>query len=244
MIALVARDGGDRQILFCREKNEEREIWDGFRYGPDAAREIFGFDAAHPIAELAAMLPDLASDQPALYTPLGLFPAWDRHDRRPAERGARPRAHRRQRAGGDRRRAAARSTRCASSRTRTSSTLMRRAAAISAGAHRRAMQRTRPGWFEYQVEAELAHEFLQARRAGGRLSVDRRRRPQRLRAALPRQRPAAAGRRAAADRRRLRIRELRVGHHAHVSRSTAGSPGRSATSTSSCSRRSRRASTR
>ncbi len=38
--------------------------------------------------------------------------------------------------------------------------LMRRAGAISGGAHRRAMARTRPGWFEYQVEAELVHEFL------------------------------------------------------------------------------------
>jgi len=37
---------------------------------------------------------------------------------------------------------------------------MRRAGAISSGAHRRAMERTRPGWFEYQVEAELMHEFL------------------------------------------------------------------------------------
>jgi Xaa-Pro aminopeptidase len=40
--------------------------------------------------------------------------------------------------------------------------LMRRAAEISSGAHRRAMARTRPGWFEYQVEAELAHEFLRS----------------------------------------------------------------------------------
>ncbi len=62
VVALVAGPDGDRQILFCREKNEEREIWDGFRYGPDAAREIFGFDAAHPISELDAMLPDLASE--------------------------------------------------------------------------------------------------------------------------------------------------------------------------------------
>src|SRR4051812_4239302 len=38
VIALVAAGDGaaDRQILFCREKSEEREIWDGFRYGPDA----------------------------------------------------------------------------------------------------------------------------------------------------------------------------------------------------------------
>ena len=39
---------------------------------------------------------------------------------------------------------------------------MRRAGAISSGAHRRAMERTRPGWYEYQAEAELMHEFLQS----------------------------------------------------------------------------------
>src|SRR5438309_4548370 len=48
VVALQATDEGTRHILFCRERNEEREIWDGFRYGPDAAREIFGFDEAFP----------------------------------------------------------------------------------------------------------------------------------------------------------------------------------------------------
>ena len=66
-----------RSVLFCREKNEEREIWDGFRYGPAAAREMFGFDEAYPVSELDVRLPDLAADRAALYTPLGLFPTWD-----------------------------------------------------------------------------------------------------------------------------------------------------------------------
>ena len=78
VVALLAGPDGDRHVLFCREKNEEREIWDGFRYGPDAAREIFGFDEAHPIAALPSLLPDFASDRPALFTPLGLFEPWDR----------------------------------------------------------------------------------------------------------------------------------------------------------------------
>ena len=52
VVALVAGPDGDRHVLFCRDKNEEREIWDGFRYGPDAAKEIFGFDEAHPISEM------------------------------------------------------------------------------------------------------------------------------------------------------------------------------------------------
>jgi Xaa-Pro aminopeptidase len=159
VVALVAGADGDRQLLFCREKDQEREIWDGFRYGPDAAREIFGFDEAHPIAALDTMLPELAADRPALYTPLGLFAAWDR---KVADllNGVRRQA---------RQRVAAPEVvvdvRQAISALRLLKdeheiALMRRAAAISAGAHRRAMDRTRVGWHEYQVEAELMHEFL------------------------------------------------------------------------------------
>jgi len=77
VIALIASGDSDRQMLFCREKSPEREIWDGFRYGPDAARDMFGFDEAYPLSDLDKMLPDLASDQPALYTPLGLYSPWD-----------------------------------------------------------------------------------------------------------------------------------------------------------------------
>jgi len=51
-----------KSMLFCREKNPEREIWDGFRYGPDQAREIFGFDEAHPIAKLDELMPQLLAN--------------------------------------------------------------------------------------------------------------------------------------------------------------------------------------
>ena len=46
--AVLVLVGGDQpqSILFCRDKDLDREIWDGFRYGPDAARETFGFDEA------------------------------------------------------------------------------------------------------------------------------------------------------------------------------------------------------
>jgi Xaa-Pro aminopeptidase len=159
VVALVAGPDGDRQVLFCREKNVEREVWDGFRYGPEAAREIFGFDAAHPIAELDAMLPELASDQPALYTPVGLYANWDsritalinevRSRVRTGVSAPEQIVDVRQ---------ALDAMRLVKDEREIA--LMRRAAAISCGAHRRAMERTRPGWFEYQVEAELLHEFL------------------------------------------------------------------------------------
>ena len=159
VVVLVAEPDGDRHLLFCREKNEEREIWDGFRYGPDAAREIFGFDEAHPITALDGMLADLAADRPALYTPLGLFAAWDRKvtDTLNELRG-------RARTGVSTPeeivdvRHALDALRLVKDEHELA--LMRRAAAISCGAHRRAMERTRVGWHEYQVEAELAHEFL------------------------------------------------------------------------------------
>ncbi len=159
VVVLLAGPDGDKHILFCREKNEEREIWDGFRYGPDAAKEIFGFDEAYPIAMLDEKLPGLAADRPALFTPLGLFDTWDRKvtqllnnvrnlvrtgvsapDEVVDVRGLLD---------------AMRLT-----KDEHEINLMRRAGVISGGAHRRAMARTRPGWFEYQVEAELMHEFL------------------------------------------------------------------------------------
>ncbi len=159
VIALVAGPDGDRQLLFCREKDDEREIWDGFRYGPDAAREIFGFDEAHPISALKAKLPEIASDRPALFTPLGLFADWDRQvaDLLNEVRG-------RARTGVSAPeevvdiRAALDAMRLVKDSHEIG--LMRRACAISSDAHRRAMAAARPGALEYEVEAELAHEFL------------------------------------------------------------------------------------
>jgi len=159
VVALVAGPDGDKHVLFCREKNEEREIWDGFRYGPDAAREIFGFDEAHPISALSTMLPDFASDRPALFTPLGLFETWDKQVTQLLNE-----VRNRARTG-----VAApdevvdvRGTLDAMRLLKDDHevALMRRAAAISCAAHRRAMEFTRPGMIEYQVEAELLHEFL------------------------------------------------------------------------------------
>ena len=159
VVALIAGVEGDRHVLFCRDKNEEREIWDGFRYGPDAAKEIFGFDEAYSIAALPEKLPELASDRQALFTPLGLFEPWDRQVthllnevRGRARAGvAAPEEIVDVRAALDAMRLVKDSHELK---------LMRRAAEISCAAHLRAMQKTRAGWHEYQTEAELLHEFL------------------------------------------------------------------------------------
>ena len=151
-----------RSVLFCREKNEEREIWDGYRHGPDAARAQFGFDEAWTIGDLGKRLPDLLADQPLLWTSLGYDNDWDARVlgalnavRDKARSGLTPpHSVRDLRAELDEMRLLKDASELAT---------MRRAAAISIDAHRRAMQATRPGRFEYELEAELLHAF---RRAG------------------------------------------------------------------------------
>jgi Xaa-Pro aminopeptidase len=147
-----------QSLLFCREKNPERETWDGFRYGPDAAREAFGVDAAYPIGQLDEKLPALMANQPALHYAAGMDPQWDarilgwlNQVRAQGRTGvsAPQRIH---------------DVRVALDEMRLlkderEAALMRSAAGISAKAHQRAMRATRPGRMEYEIEAELLYEF-------------------------------------------------------------------------------------
>ncbi|WP_250533015.1 aminopeptidase P N-terminal domain-containing protein [Caballeronia sp. AZ10_KS36] len=153
-----ARDGEPASILFCREKNAERETWEGFRYGPEAAAEAFGFDAAFAIGALDEHMPRLLADQPALFYALGTS----------AELDAKVRGWL------DAVRAQSRSGVRAPTRAQHllpiidemrmvkdahEIAIMRRAASISAEAHRRAMHACRPGMREYELEAELLYTF-------------------------------------------------------------------------------------
>jgi Xaa-Pro aminopeptidase len=147
-----------KSILFCREKHPERELWEGFRYGPAAAREAFGFDEAHAFAALDETVPKLLANQPALYYAPGLDAAWDarcmrwlNEVRAQARTGvAAPAEIRDVRVPLDEMRLVKDAHEIAT---------MRRAASISSGAHVRAMRATRPGAMEYEIEAELLYEF-------------------------------------------------------------------------------------
>jgi len=145
-------------ILFCREKNPEREIWDGYRFGPDAAREQFGFDAAYPIAQLDEKLTELMGNQPALYYPLGHEPAWDQRILK-LRSAVQEKVRSGIRAPDEIRDVRAMMHEMRLFKDEHELAIMRRAAAISTAAHKRAMRFTLPGQFEYQVEAELLHEF-------------------------------------------------------------------------------------
>jgi Xaa-Pro aminopeptidase len=148
-----------RSILFCREKNLEREIWDGFRYGPEMAREAFGFDEAYPYGELDARMPELLANQDVLHTPVGADPGWD------SRVAGWLNAVRAKVRTGVTAPAQIRDVRAELSDMRlvkddSEIAIMRRAAEISSAAHVRAMRTAKPGMREYQVEAELMHEFI------------------------------------------------------------------------------------
>ena len=157
-VLVIVADAAPRSILFCRERNAERETWDGFRHGPEGARERFGFDEAQPMAKLDEAMGALLADRPALWYPVGADAEWDARAMRwlnavraNARSGvAAPQQLHDVRAPLDDMRLVKDAQELA---------VMRRAAAISTGAHRRAMQATRPGRNEYEIEAELLYEF-------------------------------------------------------------------------------------
>ena len=158
VLVMLAGDA-PRTILFCREKNMEREIWDGFRYGPEAAREAFGFDEAYPYGELDARMPELLANQEVLHTPVGADAEWDL---RVAGwlNAVRAKVRTGVTAPSQIRDVRAEISDMRLFKDETEIAIMRRAAEISSAAHRRAMAMARPGMREYQVEAELMHEFI------------------------------------------------------------------------------------
>ncbi len=158
--ALVLVALGDRReaILFCRPKDDEREIWDGFRHGPDGASATFGFDAGRPIGAIDTEVPALLADAPALFCALGSGAGLDaRVERWLGEVRAKSRS-------GVRTPAAIVDLLGIIDEMRlikdpSEVDTLRRAAQISAAAHVRLMAGCRSGMREFELEAELLHEF-------------------------------------------------------------------------------------
>jgi Xaa-Pro aminopeptidase len=157
VLVLVAGPGM-KSVFFCRDKDVEREIWDGFRFGPERARESFGFEEAHSIAKLDELLPQLLANQAVVFCDVGADPGWDGQVIGWINKV----------------RAQVRSGVSAPAEIRDVRRLlddmrlikdeyeidtMKRAAGISCEAHRRAMRAARPGLREYELEAELIYEF-------------------------------------------------------------------------------------
>jgi Xaa-Pro aminopeptidase len=160
VLVLIAgqSDSGPKSILFCRDRDPDKEIWDGYRYGPEGALQTFGFDEAHSIAALDEKLPDLIANQPALWHSLGFDSEWD------ARIGRALNTVRAQSRAGKHAPTSVHDLRATLDEMRLIKdgheiALMRRAADIASTAHRRAMRAAAPGRYEYEIEAEFLYEF-------------------------------------------------------------------------------------
>ena len=152
------KDCSAQSHLFCRPKDLEREIWDGIRLGPEAAPKALGVEFAYSNQELDSKLSELLADQDAIYIRLAesaeadrRIRHWMKQVRGQARAGINPPSEFHD--------VEALIHEMRLFKDADEIDIMRRAAAISARAHIRAMQICKPGMREYQLEAELLHEF-------------------------------------------------------------------------------------
>ena len=145
-------------LLFCRDNDPKRELWDGKRAGPAGAMREFGANEAFPIEHVDEILPDIMCRCDSVYYTMGAQPEFD-------NRLMGWVADLRSRSGGDQHTPdefialdhLLHDLRLYKSRAEISA--MKKAARITVAAHRRALQATRPGMYEYELEAEFMYEF-------------------------------------------------------------------------------------
>lgn len=157
IVLIPGREHGE-YVLFCRERDPARELWDGLRAGQDGAVAEYGADDAFPIGDIDDILPGLIEGRSRVYYAIGSnqefdhrLMEWINTIRSKARQGAQPpnefvaldhllhdlRLY----------------------KSANEVKVMRAAAEISARAHVRAMQASRAGLYEYHLEAELDYEF-------------------------------------------------------------------------------------
>jgi Xaa-Pro aminopeptidase len=158
VLALIPGREQGEMILFCRERDAERERWDGVRVGTEGAVRDYGLDDAFPIEDIDDILPGMIEGRARVYYHFGRdsefdlkLIGWVNRVRADVRKGAVPphefvalshllhdlRLY----------------------KSRSELRVMRKSAKIAASAHVRAMRATRPGMNEHEVEAELLHEF-------------------------------------------------------------------------------------
>ena len=158
VVVLVPGREAAEYILFVRERDPARETWDGHRAGPEGAQRDFDADDAFPITDLDEILPGLMENRARVFYTMGVQHEFDqrllgwvnglrsqtRHGRHPPHEivALEHFLH---------------DMRLFKSRGELA--MLREAARIGARAHVRAMRYCRPGVHEYEIQAELEHEF-------------------------------------------------------------------------------------
>ncbi|MEW6983079.1 Xaa-Pro aminopeptidase [Colwelliaceae bacterium 6471] len=163
LIVLLKNNASDdieeqQAILFCRAKDPLQEVWHGRRVGPEQAQTLYGFEQCFSLAEIDTLIPSYLQSKQQLMYCRGADSAFEQRIqdwfslvKAQARQGKRPPKI---------------IFDCASIiheqrliKSAAELELMRRVNQISGGAHQRAMEKTSVGKFEYQIEAEILHEF-------------------------------------------------------------------------------------
>ncbi len=145
-------------LLFCREKDPLIERWDGRRAGLEGAMDLYGADESFPIKQFDQKLPELLHSREKVYTMMGRYPDFD-SELLNSIHAIRSKKRIRTHVPGEfvDLRHILHEMRVIKSKSEIK--LMKNAAKIAAEGHKRAMRMTRPGKFEYHIQAELECEF-------------------------------------------------------------------------------------
>jgi len=158
-VLIPGREQGE-YLLFCRERDPEKETWDGYRAGLEGACEIYDADDAFPITDIDEIIPGLMENCHRLYYPMGCYPDFDnkvvewlnvlRHRARqginaPTEIITLDHVLHEMRL----------------IKSDAEIDTMRKASEIAVKAHERIMKMCHAGLYEYQLEAEFLHELMQ-----------------------------------------------------------------------------------
>jgi Xaa-Pro aminopeptidase len=157
LVLIPGREHGEF-VLFVRERNREREIWDGYRAGPEGACSEFEADDAFPIDDIDEILPGLLEGKQRVYYSMGKDSEFDKHVmdwvntiRAKVRSGATP--------PGEFLDLSHFLNDMRLFKSAAELRVMKEAGEISARAHVRAMKASKAGVMEYQLEAEILHEF-------------------------------------------------------------------------------------
>ena len=160
VLVLVPGRRQGQVVLFCRERDPDMELWNGYRLGPEGAVAYLGVDDAFPIDDLDEILPGLIEGTQRIYYSMGhddVFDqrvmGWVNQIRKLVRTGAAPPADFTDLA------FLLHEQRLIKSAAEVR--VMRKAGEISAAAHIRAMQECQPGRYEYHLEAAIQHTFAE-----------------------------------------------------------------------------------
>lgn len=158
LVLVPGRTHGE-YILFCRERDAEKETWHGRRAGLEGAIESFGADDAFPIEDIDDILPGLLENRPKIFSCMGRYSEFDNqllqwfNEVKSKKRAG-------VNAPGELVDISHLLHEFRLIKSNHEISIMKRAARVSADAHCRAMRACKPGMMEYQIEAELEYEFL------------------------------------------------------------------------------------